>query len=549
VSVRIDAFYDHDALTDRLTRLRAAAPDLLSLSSLATTPEGREVWCATVADERGDRPLSHRPALLVTANLHASELAGSWAALHLLRHCVRERDDPAVRRLIRERKLYVVPRVAADAADRVLDIRGRIARSRYVDPSRVDEPDVVHQGDVNGDGRVLRMRWEAPDGDHVLAEDGRLVVPRRPGDEGPAYRTAIEGTVPDYAGGPVGDAPTRNDFNRNFPTGAWRPFDWVGHGRYPLSEPETRALAEFCYDHPEIVGNVDLHTGNPAVFYPHGAAPPADHADDADLIREIGERAAAITGFPLLWGYGEARGEDEPTPLPGAFKDFCYERLGIPAVLLELGLLYNYLGLDTASLDDPDAELARRRGRAMLDYHDGNDRTAFHEWEPYDHPQLGEVEIGGWDDVARSNPPVREMDDVATRVTEAVLAVAEWRPDVRIAALDAASVDANADGRRLYRVRATLVNRGRLSTGITEQAAATHLRARPRVRVALADGGVGDDDDDLEAVSGPLRRRIDHLDAGDGSTTLEWVLRAPPATLELTVTSPRGVYATGRVEL
>jgi hypothetical protein len=218
-------------------------------------------------------------------------------------------------------------------------------------------------------------------------------------------------------------------------------------------------------------------------------------------------------------------------------------------VLLELGLLYNYLGLDTASLDDPDVELARRRGRAMLDYHDGNDRTAFHEWEPYDHPQLGEVEIGGWDDVARSNPPVREMDDVATRVTEAVLAVAEWRPDVRIAALDAASVDANADGRRLYRVRATLVNRGRLSTGITEQAAATHLRARPRVRVALADEGVGDDDDDLEAVSGPLRRRIDHLDAGDGSTTIEWVLRAPPATLELTVTSPRGVYATGRVEL
>ena len=95
--------------------------------------------------------------------------------------------------------------------------------------------------------------------------------------DGEFYRQTVEGVVANYDGGPVSELSMRCDFNRNFPSEDWDSYDWVGHGEYPLSEPETRALAEFVLAHPNVALVADLHNGNPALF-----PPMALRSDDPD---------------------------------------------------------------------------------------------------------------------------------------------------------------------------------------------------------------------------------------------------------------------------
>lgn len=539
-TISISEFYDYERLTAKLETLEDAAPDLVDLSSIGQSRDGRDLWCVTVANERTRPSADHRPALLVTANMHARELAGSWVSLHLLRHLVENYgDDEDVTRLLDEQTIYVIPRVTPDGADDVLDTRHPRLRSRAVDVPESDRrPDAVYAADVNEDGHILTMRWKSEDGEKAVhPDDDRLLVDRTEESDGPFYRTELEGFVHEYDGGELVDHEVRSDFNRNFPSEAWRRFDWYGHGDYPLSEPETRAVAEFLLDHRNVTVVADLHTGNPAIFYPRKLADPdEDHESDANLLEEIGTRGEELTGFPYLSSYGEAvTGEPTSTALPGSFKDFVYERAGVPGLVVELGMLYNSLGLDTGGLTGTEHELESTR--QLIAYHDENTEYGlFHEWESFDHPQLGEVEIGGWDMVKFANPPREEMPDVAERTTTFLLEYAKYAPSVHVQDLTAEWL-----GAALYKVTADVVNTGPLPTNITDGGQNTEQDERP---LASLHG------ESMEVVTGRRHTELGHLAANRGRTSLEWVVRAPnESEIELQVRSPNGVFATGSATL
>lgn len=537
-------FLDADGLTAAVEKVAADAPDLVTVSSLGSTRDGRDILCAEVAAGATGPPADRRSGVLITANLHARELAGSWVSLQLLRSVTdRYGRDPAVTRVLDEQVLYVVPRIAVDGAERVLESRNGNIRSRRVELTgrHARERNVVHPLDLNGDGHILTMRWPANDGDlTTLSNDSRLLRSREPDEtDGDFYRRTIEGVVPDYDGGPVVESDARSDFNRNFPSKGWRPIDWIGHGDYPLSEPETRAVAEFLYEHSNVTALLDLHTGNPAIFHPSnagGAAP--DHPADADLVERIGRCGEELTGFPFLSSYAAARGESRDTALPGSLKDFAYDRLGIPAFVVELGMFYNYLGMETADLALPDHERERRWNLRLADWHDDHPEYGlFHDWEEHEHPQLGTVEVGGWDPVLWSNPPKAELGAVAHDITEFALAVAEWRPDVRVSALGATAV-----GDDLYALRAEIENRGRLSTHLTRRGCETNPRSEPEVKLSS--------DDELDIVTGRRLTRIDHLAPRGDRCSLEWVVQASDSSeVTVTVTSPRGIDAADSISL
>lgn len=538
--ITISEYYDYDRLTEKLETLEAAAPELMELSSIGQSRDGRELWCMTVASRETDPPADRRPALLVTANMHARELAGSWVVLHFLRHLADEYgSDEDVTRVLDEQTVYVIPRIAPDGADDVLESRHPNLRSRAIDVDEADRrPGALYAEDVDGDGQILTMRWESEDGEKVAhPDDGRALVDRTAESAGPYYRTELEGIVHEYDGEDVVEHEVRSDFNRNFPSAAWRPFDWYGHGEYPLSEPETRAVAEFLIDHRNVTGVADLHTGNPAIFYPRTLADPDEVLEsDATLLEEIGERGAEITGFQYLSSYGEAAtGEPTTSALPGSFKDYVYERAGVPAYVIELGMLYNSLGLDTGDLSGIEHQLESTR--RLMEYHDEHPEYGlFREWESVDHPQLGEVEIGGWDMVRFANPPLEEIPEIADRTTAFLLEYAEYAPSVEIRTLTAEPV-----GSDLYRIAADVVNGGAVPTNITEQGRDTEQDERPLVTI---------DGDEVDVVTGSRHTELDHLEAHRGRASLEWVVGAPRGTeLDLQVTSPNGVFATESVTL
>src|SRR5829696_7314525 len=83
-------YLDHAALTAQLEAWRSEHPDLVRLTSLAKTPEGRDLWLLTI----GIEPDRVRPTAWVDGNMHASELAGSSVALAIAEDVLRAHVEP-----------------------------------------------------------------------------------------------------------------------------------------------------------------------------------------------------------------------------------------------------------------------------------------------------------------------------------------------------------------------------------------------------------------------------------------------------------------------
>src|SRR4051812_20815651 len=154
------AYLDHARLTAQLQTWSDAFPSLFRLTSIARTPEGREVWLATI----GPDPERLRPAVWVGGNIHAAELAGSSVALAIAEDILRLHlhqhgpgtapfDLPAgITERLREVVFFVVPRISPDGAECVLRV-GRPVRSVPRDV-RVErgQPRWI-PGDIDGDGQ------------------------------------------------------------------------------------------------------------------------------------------------------------------------------------------------------------------------------------------------------------------------------------------------------------------------------------------------------------------------------------------------------------
>ena len=73
----------------------------MTLEVAGTSHEGRSIWLATVTNT-ATGPHDEKPAIFVEANIHATEITASTAALHLLHHLDdrlrhRPRRDPRAR--------------------------------------------------------------------------------------------------------------------------------------------------------------------------------------------------------------------------------------------------------------------------------------------------------------------------------------------------------------------------------------------------------------------------------------------------------------------
>src|SRR5690606_25953327 len=84
------AYLDDTQLNAQLQAWADAYPELVQLTSLATTPEGRDVWLLTI----GPEPDRIRPAVWADGNLHAAELAGSSVALAIAEDALRAHLEP-----------------------------------------------------------------------------------------------------------------------------------------------------------------------------------------------------------------------------------------------------------------------------------------------------------------------------------------------------------------------------------------------------------------------------------------------------------------------
>jgi hypothetical protein len=436
------AYLDYAALTAQVQAWAAAYPELVRLSSLGTTAEGREQWLLAI----GGDPDRRRPSAWVDGNMHASELAGSSVALAIAEDVLRLHLEGNVRDLaapiaarLKDVLVYVLPRMSPDGAEQIL------ATAQYVRSVPRDERQDRgaprwRTGDVNGDGVALVMRVKDPGGDYVEAPDlPGVLVQRELEDTGPFYRIYPEGVIEHFDGHTIpaphylGDNPI--DLNRNFPW-SWAPHhEQLGAGPFPASEPEARNVVAFASAHPEIFAWLNLHTFGGVLIRPLGHGPDSKmNQDDLALYRQVEAWMDKHAGYPTVSGYEEFLYEPDK-PLHGDLTDYAYNQRGAIAYVVELWDLFAKLGLPRPKKFSDYYSRISRADLVKLAWWDReeNGGRVFRPWQPFHHPQLGEVELGGLDPrVGIWNPPLDQLAGVCTAQSEVYLRLASLAPSVQV---------------------------------------------------------------------------------------------------------------------
>jgi len=134
----------------------------------------------------------------------------------------------------------------------------------------------------------------------------------------------------------------------------------------------------------------------------------------------------------------------------------------------------------------------------------------FHPWRRFEHPQIGEIEIGG-----RSRREVaalarKDGENLFDAVTGYVRFLAGTLPEVRL------TLTERSVGGKIHLVEAEIGNTGRLPTSGTEQYALMFPDRRPAVSVEL--------EDSLSLLDGADSEEIDHIAPGR-SLQRKWVVK------------------------
>jgi murein tripeptide amidase MpaA len=403
-----------------------------------------------------------------------------------------------------------------------------------------------------------------PDGAWKVSEkDPRLMRRRAPDEEGGTYyRLYTEGMIRNYDGYEVKIAHPRQglDFNRNFAY-IWAPEGaQFGAGPYPFSEPEIRAIAQFYTDHPNISCAITYHTYSGVILRPFSDKnDDAMPLDDVYTYKEIGERGKQITGYPHGSVYEIFRYNPRDV-MRGAFDDWAYDQYGIFAFTVELWDLIGEAGIKERQFiewfrDHPEEDDLKLL--AWNDEHLGG--RGFVGWRPFDHPQLGPVEIGGWiERETFGNPPPQFLLKTLEPNTRFVLAHARMLPRLVLRELSSEPLGpstGSGPAEAVYRVRAVVANTGYLPTYTSKQAQERKAVQPIEVRLHAPAGAeivVGEAHQEIGQLEGRSNKRAlwgddfptDHL------KKLEWVVRAPRGTtVAVEVWSQRAGTARGEVTL
>ena len=533
--VRFDRFYTYAELTDTLDTWASEFPSLGRVESIGTSYEGREIPLVTVTNfETG--PPEEKPAVFIHAQIHAMEFTGTTAALALLDRLLHGHgEDGRVTAALDTRTFYVVPRVNPDGAEAGL-ADGRFRRSS-VRPYPRDEPqDGLHLEDVDGDGRVLMMRQADLNG-HWKAhqDDPRLLVPRRPDDvEGEFFRVFPEGTIHNWDGVTVKIAPAFEglDLNRNWPAD-WAPEgEQLGAGPYPTSEPEVRALVEAIVERPNITSYVGYHTFSGVHLRPYSARSDEDFPTaDLRAFKLMGEEATRLTGYPAISIFHDFK-YDPKTVIRGGDVDWVYDFLGIYAWVTEFWSPQRAAGLSDYHFIDWIRDHPPEDDVALLKLADELGE-GYVEWYPFEHPQLGSVELGGWDLVRFwFNPPLARLEEEVRPHSDFALFLALVAPRLEIR-----SFETEAVGDSAHRLLLVLQNSGWLPTYVTQKAVERKAVLPVKVELELPDGArvvTGNAREEAGQLEGRVERRtvlwwgVDH--STSDLTKLEWVVEAPAGT-------------------
>ncbi|MCG3183948.1 MAG: hypothetical protein ICCCNLDF_02058 [Planctomycetes bacterium] len=442
------------------------------------------------------------PCVLLVGSLYGRERTAAEACLQVAREIL---EDKALRDRLSSCELVIIPCLAPDA---------RAARLHGValpfDDDRDGKTDEDGPSDLNGDGVISQLRVKRKGGRYVAsANDPRILIEAAAGQSG-EWDLYWEGKDDD------GDGRINEDARGTITLANDWSIRWSdqqpGANRLMMQLVETRALAEFLMRRPSLVAGFQLRGVGVGPEFAEG--PRATGKEDP-LERD----KKVVAALKKMWGEeerGALKGEAEGA---GNLLDWLYESQGALAANLFLHTLTTAREKEDEGEDKPPVKREKpgeeeQRQAAWLAYSPGD----YLEWKTFKHPQLGEVEIGGWRIDARCNPAEADVQAGASRVAGFLKAVLGATPR-----LEVSKVEVENKGDNLYRVRLSLHNAGLLDYR-------TKFSADKRIHLPLFTSL--SDAKEVELLSGTRRQKHENVEA-DGTVTFEWFVRVKDSATQL----------------
>lgn len=548
-------YYTYEELTSFLKSIQEKYENLAKLHSIGKSAQGRDIWLMEITNFKTG-PGNDKSGYYIDGNLHASEVAGSMVCLYTIWHLLTNYGkDTFVTELLDTRVFYILPRVDVDGAELFLTTPQIFYSAARFYPLSEDEwrrIEGLYPEDVDGNGCITQMRIKDPNGDWKTSEkDPRLMVKRGPLESGGTYyKVYIEGLILNYQGGEVKIAPPKYgmNLNRNFP-GDWVPENiQSGSGIVPASEPEVRAIVDFWLSHPNIGGLVTYHTHGGAIVRAFDNKPDSEFIEkDLILFKTIGAIGTEITGYPCVSSFEEFT-RDKKRPRHGCFDGWTYISRGVPGFCVEMWDLAGRAGIGGfRERGGVNFRLEAKEDDALkalqwLDRELGG--KGFVNWHAVRHPQLGDVEIGGWDlkFTWRNPPPGKFLEDECKKVFMFPLKHASLLPLVKITDARAVKV-----AQEVFKVEAIIENLGFLPTNISEQAIQINAVKPVVAHIELGEGAnllIGREWIEVDHLKGRFDKLLE-LSAPvveEGSKKkVEWIVKATaPTKVKVIVHSEKG---------
>ncbi|MCF0112337.1 MAG: zinc carboxypeptidase, partial [Erysipelotrichaceae bacterium] len=314
----------------------------------------------------------------------------------------------------------------------------------------------------------------------------------------------------------------------------------------PLSNPENKAVVDFILAHENIGGILTHHTSGGVILYPPGTkASYKSEFFDMKMYQNIGKMAKEEMGYPTV-NIFDCFMIDQENYSSGCLDDWAYQTQGIYAYTVELWDLKSKIGkpVDWNKRMPFEVENELDTFAKVIKWCEENHVDAFKEWTPVVHPQLGDIEIGGFDQkFVYQNPPKQMLLTEVEHATNFTLRFIKTMPKLVIDFVKTTKVSDD-----VYEITAQVSNAGYLPTYLSKEA--INLNVHKNVKVTLTCAGTvlnGDNTVDLGGLNGfggvktgiGFGGNIDTYASEPISKQVTWLVKGNPNTITVTASSPK----------
>ena len=486
-TLTFDKYHTADVIYYWMKKWAEQYPNLIDMYEVAFSFEGRPIYQMTLTNKSTGKA-TDKPAAFFEGGRHSGEVSASESVMWLSQYLLEAYGkDPLITKLIDNNTIYLRPVNNPDGHNLYMHTAQTNRSSvRPVDNDGDGLFDEDGPEDLDGDGYILQMRYKDPKGNYIIDPrdpTGRLMKRAEPGKG--EYSIESEGIDNDGDGRYNEDGIGGLDLHRNYVEN-WRPMreftgrGWTqgGAGEYPLSEPESRAVVLFLLSHPHIYVVNSMDTSVPMHLRPPSTSPQsAMFPEDNKWYTLFDGIGKSITGYERAGDVYQDYGGGNP--LFGHGPDFGYWYYGAIWYGDEIWnsgrATRDYNG--DGEIDDLD--------RLMMNDEEYGGKLFF-DWKPFNHPQLGEIEIGGWNPkfFAQNSPP-DQLEKWAKNEALFNLEMLKYLPELQWEDIEVKKQKSYKQDSTDYQVKISYRNVGKLPTAL-RQADLVKIVRPDQIKVKLA---------------------------------------------------------------